>query len=308
MNAIKKVVFVGSKKLGLNCLKSIYNLKPDVLTDIITLDDSKDSRSILKDFEAFAKEKSVNFHIALNRKNFEEIIHEIKPDLGVVIGWYWLLTKEILDFIPAGVVGIHASALPKYRGGAPLVWAMINGENKAGISFFKFDEGMDSGDLIGQEIIKIEIDDTIAQVIQKAEEASLKLINNSYLSLIDQTIKYKKQSTEGATYCAQRNSSDGLIDWHKSAFEVYNFIRAQTKPYPGAFIMFKDKKLIIWEVELAQVDYSGTPGQVVNVDHQGVLVICGDNKPVLLRQVQFENEDEQLAQEAIKSISVRFNI
>jgi len=176
--------------------------------------------------------------------DYYEVIKEIGPEIILVLGWYYMVPKKIRELAKYGAWGIHASLLPKYAGGAPLVWAMIHGEKETGVTLFKLDEGVDDGDIIGQKSFSIEFEDTIKEVYEKAIEASREILVKA-LSGIDR-IELKPQMKSKIELYPQREPGDGEIDLSKTSFEIYNFIRAQSFPYPGAFIRTKDgKKLII---------------------------------------------------------------
>lgn len=303
---INKVVFIGSKKLGLESLKLIYGLAPDVLTSVITINDTQDTRSVYRDLKKYCQTKKIKFYTVLNKKDFNNVVTRLKPDFCVVCGWYWLIDNEILSLIPHGSVGMHGSLLPKYRGGSPLVWAMINGEKETGISLFSFAEGMDNGDIWVQRKITINTADYISDVLDKAEKVLTEILKENYHKILNHKIKPRKQDHRFATYCAQRIPEDGQIDWRKSSKDIFNLVRAQSQPYPGAFACLNWKKIIIWRAKLSNMHYYGTEGQVAKITSEGVYVICGDQKPIILETVQLEGSKEQLAQEVIKSIKVRF--
>jgi methionyl-tRNA formyltransferase len=172
------------------------------------------------------------------------------PDFGLAIGWYYMVPRVVRDLFPLGIAGMHASLLPKYRGGSPLVWAIINGEAKTGVTLFYFDDGVDTGEIISQVEIKITRDDTIKTVYEKATQISRDILRE-YIPLIRQGIAPRiPQDHRVATQFPQRKPEDGLLDWSKSAEEIQNFIRAQTKPYPGAFTFVQGKKVIIWDADV----------------------------------------------------------
>lgn len=150
-NIVKRVLFLGSKKQGLLVLKKIYELSPETLIGIVTIDDRSYTRSMLSEFKLFSKKNSLSLFIAQNKKESEDFIIKVKPDLCMVVGWYWLITQQVLNFVPNGFIGIHNSFLPLFRGGSPLVWAIISGEKKIGFSFFSFTEKIDDGDVWIQE-------------------------------------------------------------------------------------------------------------------------------------------------------------
>jgi methionyl-tRNA formyltransferase len=183
------------------------------------------------------KGKSMNDQLSL--------LESLNPDIILVMGWYYMVPQKIRNTAKHGAWGIHASLLPKYAGGAPLVWAMINGEKSTGVSLFKLSDGVDDGDIIIQKEITIEYDDTINEVYDKvilvSKEILLKAINS-----ID-TIVPIAQNKNMIEVFPQRSPDDGEIDFSKSSFEIYNFIRAQSSPYPGAFFRTSDGKKIVIE-------------------------------------------------------------
>lgn len=301
---MKKVLFIGSKQLGLESLQTMARLSPETLTGVLTFDDSIDDRSALPDFRSFCNEQNVPLHLAQNRKHSEELIKSIAPDLCIVVGWYWLIGKTTLDAVPEGFLGIHASLLPKYRGGSPLVWSIINGEPQIGFSMFSFTEGMDEGDIWIQYAFDLTDEMGIGNALEHIERQVITELDKNYLSILDGSLKPVPQEHDQATYCAGRKAEDGKIDWKRPAREVFNFIRAQSKPYPGAFTYFNDQPLIIWEAAPIDGTYYGTPGQVAMVSANGVIVICGDNRALEISSVHFNGEDTK-ANSVIKSIKIR---
>lgn len=194
----------------------------------------------------------------------------------MVVGWYRIIPETVLSVPARGFVGIHASLLPQYRGGAPLVWAMINGETETGATLFRFDAGMDSGDVIGQERFSIDAADTIAEVVAKAEAAGIAMLEKHVAAILDGTARPTAQRHEDATYCAQRTPADGRIDWSRDAHDVLNFIRAQTRPYPGAFFLdAAGREVRIWRAAPFGQTCEGEPGQAMLIGGHTV-VRCGN--------------------------------
>jgi methionyl-tRNA formyltransferase len=188
----------------------------------------------------------------MNNPEYVAAISALRPDFGLVVGWYHMIPRVIRDLFPKGVAGVHASLLPKYRGGAPLVWAMINGQQKTGVTLFYFADGVDTGDIIAQKVIEISCADTIREVYEKASVVSADLVRELVPLIRQGKAPRCPQNHALATQFPQRKPEDGLIDWTQPAEQIRNFIRAQTKPYPGAFTCLGGKKVIIWDADILQ--------------------------------------------------------
>lgn len=166
-------------------------------------------------------------------KDYETIIKELNLDLILVLGWYYMIPKSIRELAKYGAWGIHASLLPKYAGGAPLNWAIINGEKQTGVTLFRMEDGVDDGDIIAQKAFSIEYEDTIKEVYNKATIASKQILAEILNNI--KNVKFTPQDKNKIEVHPQRNPKDGMIDWHQSAKSIYDFIRAQTLPYPCAY-------------------------------------------------------------------------
>lgn len=255
-----RIVFFGASQLGYDACKLILDNKLAEVAGIFTIpqefpisySDKPVKNVQFADFTGLAEQFNIPIHYVTGKMSmFKEQIQELKPDFLLVIGWYYMVPKSIRELAPLGCAGIHASLLPKYRGGAPLVWAVINGEKEAGISFFYFEDGVDDGDIIAQVSFPILPEDSIADLLKKTNSATLEVVKKYIPMLADGTAPRIIQDASQATYVPQRKPEDGEIDLTKPAEEIYNFIRAQSSPYPGAFIKTADgKKLIIEKVRI----------------------------------------------------------
>jgi methionyl-tRNA formyltransferase len=304
MSKISRVLFIGSKQLGLRVLQEIYLLSPATLIGVLTIDDTCDTRSKFTDFQAFAQSHGLELRIGKNRKNSEEIIEELKPDLCLVVGWYLLISKAALDSVPFGFIGIHNSLLPKFRGGSPLIWPIIKGEKEVGFSFFSFTPGMDDGPIWAQGSVSVAENDYVSSVLKKLENKTIDVLREVYPQVLSCSIKPVEQNHELATYCTQRFPSDGNINWNEHARDIYNFIRAQSDPYPGAFTYFEGRELKIWKARLFRHAYLGTPGQIARIASDGVYIVCGDDRAVILEEVEFGGKRGK-ANDFVKSIKGR---
>ncbi|WP_027720768.1 methionyl-tRNA formyltransferase [Maridesulfovibrio zosterae] len=271
---ISNALFIGSKQLGLNIFKCLQVSSPNIKWSVIHPDDSMDKRNSLKDFKAYAEINEIPFIITKTNREFENSFLSITPQIVFVCGWYQIFRKDMLDLAPFGFWGIHNSLLPKYRGGSPLVWSIIQGDNEIGASIFEIAEGMDEGKILHQVSIPFCEDDCIADALNKIETKLIKELPEKWISLIKGTAVFSFQNHEKATYCAQRIAEDGMINWNQQAETIHNFIRAQSKPYPGAFSYLNGKKITIWRSRVVSHRALGTPGQVYRRLDSSVWVSC----------------------------------
>jgi methionyl-tRNA formyltransferase len=304
---IQRVLFIGSKPSGLQCLKAMHRLAPSSLQGVLTIDDSNDTRTAYPEFVAFADASKVPLWTARSRQEANELIMKQQPELCIVQGWYWLLNATVLNSVIHGFLGIHYSLLPKYRGSSPLVWQIINGEHTIGLSAFYFTPGMDEGDVVAQRSVPLGPDESVAEALCKLERETVRVLEAHYCAILEHRVTAQCQDHSQATYCSQREPEDGVIDWTRSARDVHNFIRAQSAPYPGAFTDYNGAKLTIWRARRHSLSYFGRPGQVVRIANDGVYVTCGDSEAVILEVVQVEGSGALRADQIIRSVRTRFH-
>jgi methionyl-tRNA formyltransferase len=309
MNGMK-VVFIGASKFGMHCLKKILSIKGCHVVGIITNPSTfaisyrpEGVTNVLHtDFHPFAEEHNIEVYVMQNKMTEPLLLEHIiswRPDFILVAGWYHMVPKNIRAIAPTA--GLHASLLPEYSGGSPLVWAIINNEQNTGISFFMLGDGVDNGPLIGQKAVPIFLNDSIATLYERIEKFGLELLEEFLPKIAIGEIKLTSQDESKRRIMPQRHPEDGEINWNWSALRIYNFIRAQTKPYPGAFTYFNNEKLLIWEAKffdyLGHIEGALQPqgGEILGLVHegplQGLLVATANgDHPLLLTKVGFKGE------------------
>lgn len=301
---INKVLFIGSKRQGEKCLAEMLTIAPDSVVAVITIDDSADTRSRFNQIKNLAKQHNKSLFVVGSKNETEKVIRRLLPELCIVIGWYWMFSEALIDDVPYGFLGIHNSLLPKYRGSAPLVWSMINGERELGFSLFEFTAKMDSGLIWHQGSITLQQDMFVEDVLEKIESQCVEFFANQYLDILNQNIVKKKQNEQEATFCAPRIPADGLIDWKQDADTIFNFIRAQSRPYPGAYTYHQGQKLTIWRAYPLDCVYHGTPGQVAISSDDNTVVICGKSTALKIVEIAFDGKDFG-ASDVLNSVKIR---
>ncbi|TDI76008.1 MAG: methionyl-tRNA formyltransferase [Bacteroidetes bacterium] len=302
--AVCRIAFVGCVKEGKECLQEILDAGGEVVAIFTFTDEIAAKTSGAVSFVDISKKYNTPLYKIKNTNTPEtaQLIKEINPDVIFVIGWTRLVNAEILAIPKYGCIGMHASLLPKYRGRAPVNWALINNEKITGNTMILLDDGVDTGDILLQRSISITLADTCGTLYDKVAKAGREMIREIIPHLQKGDLPRKHQNHDEATVMPKRTPEDGLIDWNKSALEIFNWIRALTHPYPGAFTYYQNKKLFIWDAQIAHFpaqECNGEllknavpgPGTVISMS-DGIAVSTGGNEILSLRYLNFEDSDK----------------
>lgn len=209
---------------------------------------------------------------------------ELQPDIVVTAAFGQLLPKELLEAPPLGCINVHASLLPAYRGGAPIHQAVIDGAKETGITIMYMAEKLDAGDIIRQRAIPIEHDDDTGKLFEELSIVGRDLLKETMPSIIDGTNERIPQNEEEVTYAWNISREDERIDWTKGGEAIRNHIRG-LHPWPTAYTTFDGERVKVWWAELEE-GRSGTPGEIVEIREDGVIVASGDATALRLTDVQ----------------------
>ena len=221
-------------------------------------------------------------------------------------GYSRIVKKKFLEIPKYGCINLHASLLPDYRGAAPLNWALINGEKNIGLSIYFVDDGIDTGPIISQEIIRVSIKDNIMNVLKKTLKIYPKILLQVCDDIENRTVIAKPQDREDGSYFTKRFPKDGRIDWESMTdFQVYNLIRALTHPYPGAFFYYKGNKVFVWEAKLEKRNYYGVSGRVAT-RRKGDIVVIAKNRGLRIKKVQMDGKKEVNAEKLFTRVGEDF--
>lgn len=296
-----RVVFIGVVDIGWHCLKALLESKAHVV-GVFTADKQKMVEKsgmhpdYFSEFDDLARKWGVPCHKVDTVSVPLDIarLKGLKPDLIFCIGWPQIVRREILAIPPRGCIGIHPTRLPERRGGAPINWCLIDGLSQSGVTLLYFDEGVDSGDIIAQQEFGITVADTAKTVLGKVTNIAVQLVRTYYPLLERGSAPRTPQDHSRATYTRRRRPEDGTIDWRWTSLIIYNFIRALTLPFPGAFTYWKDGKVTIWESELLtgyRARPTASPGEILDsLKEKGMVVATGDYC-VLVKRVEYNGEN-----------------
>ena len=205
--------------------------------------------------------------------DFAEELSSLEPDVVAVVAYGRIVPHSILKLPPMGCVNVHASLLPKYRGAAPVQWAIINGEDRTGVTTMLMDEGLDTGDILLQEETAIGEDDDAMSLGARLSVLGASLLSRTLEGLASGSIKPCPQSGE-ASYAPPLKKEDGRIDWSLPATRLFNFIRG-TYPWPGAYCSFRGERVTIVRASMAEAGSGCAPGTIVSISPGSVGVCTG---------------------------------
>ena len=283
-----RVVWVSFDEIGRDCLRAAAEAGARVAA-VVTLPMAAEPKpSGWCAFDGVAEELGAELieTANVNAPETVERIGTVAPDLIFVVGWSQLVREDFIALAPRGVFGMHPTQLPKHRGRAPLPWAILSGLASTGVTLFEIvDASADSGGIVGRVDVPISADETASTLFAKVAGAHIELVRALMPALLDGTAPREAQDEKRASDWPKRRPRDGLIDWETRASYLYDWVRAQTRPYPGAFTFLGEERLIVWSARLVDDSERRPAGTVVERRIGGVVVSCGEGT-LLLEEVE----------------------
>lgn len=284
------VVFIGGTQRALVPFRYLAGREEVDIKYAVFMKGHPDEVQYAEQLETMAQEHHIPYIVSdkITRAVIDQT-RSIGPD--VIIGggvWRSMIPSDFFNIPPYGAIGLHGSALPQYRGWAGINWYMINGEKEYRMRMFQVDGGLDSGPLVADrdgnflEVgIGLENEKHIAEILDEFPGVQVKAYGQLVDILLKGDVQFIPQDESAATYTCHRGPEDGEIDWSRSTREVFNFIRAQSRPYPGAFTFFNGHKVILWRVK-PRYDYANYVGRIHgkvvtrDKDADSVVILTGD--------------------------------
>lgn len=209
-------------------------------------------------------------------------------DVALVIAYGRILPKAVLEAPRRGCMNLHASLLPKYRGAAPITWAVVDGETKTGVSLMQMDEGMDTGPVFSMREVAIGPDETAGELAGALADCAAKVVRDDLCRAVSGDLVAVPQDHERATHARMLTKEDGRIRWELAATRVHDHVRGMS-PWPGAFTTLAGKTLKILETRVAEGEAGAPPGTVVEARKDSVVIACGEGR-VSIRRAQLEGK------------------
>lgn len=292
-----RIVFMGTPEAGAKVLSDLISAKHEILA-VVTQPDRPKGRGQKISFSP-VKELALKYALPIQQPEkvkgnevFISFLKSLNPEIIVVVAYGKILPKEILAIPKYGCVNVHASLLPKYRGAAPIQWAILSGEKETGVTIMKLEELLDTGEIILQEKVKIEEEDDAVTLSKKIFDLGSKLLLKALEEIAQGKAKYVKQNEAAATYAPAITKESAEIDWRKSAVQIHNRIRAMV-PWPVAHTFYKEKLLKIWKSEIHLADLETRyklPGTIVGIIKKVGFIVATGKGHLLVTSVQPEGK------------------
>jgi methionyl-tRNA formyltransferase len=284
MRRAMRLVWVSFDVMGRDCLAAAAEAGAEVAA-VVTLPGPVDpNRSGQCSFEQIAAELEAGLIETADVNSPETIaaVRAVEPDLIFIVGWSQLVLDEFIGLARHGVFGMHPTLLPKHRGRAAIPWAILSGLAKTGVTLFEIVDGTaDSGPIVGQLEVPLAPDETATTLYERITEAHVELVRELVPQLLAGSAPRLDQDTRRASAWPKRTPADGIIDWDTRARFLYDWVRAQARPYPGAFTYLGDEKVVVWRARPVELDDEAPAGTVVGHEGEDAIVACGEGGLVL---------------------------
>ncbi len=298
-----RVVFMGTPDFSVPALERIAT-EHEVVA-VVTQKDKPKGRGMSVGYTP-VKESALKLNIPIyqpdkvKEESFVEELRKLNPDVIVVIAFGQILSNEILTLPKYGCINVHASLLPKYRGAAPIQWAVIDGEEKSGVCTMKMDEGLDTGDIIDVDEITLDPKETGGSLFDKLAKLGGELILKTLQNLEFGKATFIKQDDSKSTYAKKMTKELGHIDFTKDAESIERLIRG-LNPWPSAFTYLDGKVMKIWDADV--VDACGVPGTVISEEKDSFVIATG-SKALKVNELQLEGKKRMKASDFLNGRSI----
>ena len=302
-----RVVFMGTPDFSVPTLQKLIDEKHEILA-VVTQPDKAKGRSKAVQFTP-VKELAVKYDIPViqpvkirNNEEFYNTMKELNPDVCVVVAFGQILPKEILELPKYGCVNVHGSLLPKYRGAAPIQWAVINGEKEAGVTTMQMDTGIDTGDMFKKAVIPVAEDETGGSLFDKLSNVGADLLIETLKDIEAGTAKAEKQNEEESSYVKMFTKEFGQIDFNQSAAKIECLVRG-LNPWPSAYTSLHGKTLKIWRARVGDTKESQKPGTIIDVAKDSFTVMTGEGALKIL-EMQLEGKKRMPTDAFLRGYSI----
>jgi methionyl-tRNA formyltransferase len=287
-----RTVWVSFDTIGRDCLEAAAEVGAEIV-GVVTLPGPIDpNRSGQCSFDEPAARLGAELVVTTDVNSEETLgaVTALAPELIFVVGWSQLVREPFIGLAREGVFGMHPTLLPRHRGRAAIPWAILSGLARTGVTLFEItDPTADSGAIVGQVFLEISPHETATTLFERVATAHVDLIRELMPRLLERRAPRIPQDPRRASSWPKRTPADGIIDWETRAPYLYDWVRAQTRPYPGAFTFLGEQKVVVWRARPVELEAPAAAGTVVATGPDGPVVACGEGG-LLLEDVETAGE------------------
>lgn len=300
----KKIVFMGTPEISTYALNALLDKGYDVVA-IVSQPDKPSGRKnkiIYSDVKKIALEKNISLFQPNKIKEIKQELINLKPYGYVTCAFGQFIPDEILEIPEFGCVNIHASLLPKYRGGAPIHWSIINGDNETGVCLMKSIKKMDAGDVYCYKKVEIEDNDTTSTLFKKMNKLVYDIAYYDLEKVFSQEYLPQKQDESLVSFAYNITKENEKINFNTSAKNIRNLIRGLSDK-PGAYCLLDNKKIKLFNCELTNTKSISNPGTIVNISKQGLEISTTDFN-ILVKEIQFEGKNRNHVSQVVNGNTI----
>ena len=299
-----KLIFMGTPEFAVPSLSKLIEDGHEI-PSVFSQPDKPVGRSArlqMPPVKLLAIEHGIQVIQPLKLKSNDEVkshFQEVSPDACIVAAYGKILPSWLLEIPRLGCINVHASLLPKYRGAAPINWAIANGEATTGVTIMQMDPGMDTGPTLSRRATEIGPQETAPELSVRLSQMGADLLSETLPLIEAGRITPQSQNDSEATYAPLLKREHGLIDWSLTARQLSNRVRA-FQPWPGTYTTFRDQKLIIWKASESNEEFSnGLVGSIIEIDRLGFSIACADRSVLRIEEIQLEGKKRMAARDFV---------
>lgn len=292
-----RVVFLGTPGFAVPSLNALISSGHEIAAVFTQPDRPKGRGKQVAESPVKRAARAVDLSILqperIRRPEIVELLKGLAPEVMVVVGYGQIIPRTIIDLPKHGILNVHASLLPKYRGAAPIQWAIANGETQTGVTIMQIDAGLDTGDMLLKAPVAIDPDETAPELSARLALLGAELLIDALQQIARNTIHREKQNEAEATHARVLKKEDGLIDWSRPARHIYNRLRGFA-PWPGVFTSFRRQQLLVLSARVAEHP-PPSPGTLQS-DNRRLFAGCGENSALEFLELQLSGKKRMSAQ------------
>ena len=305
-----KVIFMGTPDFAVGTLEALIAAGHEVVL-VVTQPDKPKGRGKEMAFPP-VKEVALRHQIPvfqpvkIREDSCIEQLEDCHADIMVVVAFGQILPQEILDLTPHGCINVHASLLPKYRGAAPIQWAIIDGEEQTGVTTMQMDAGLDTGDMLLKAEVPIQEDETGGSLHDKLMQVGAALCVETLVGVEAKTLVHERQGESKTAYAKMLDKHLGNIDWTKSAQEIERLVRG-LNPWPSAYSYLEDKMVKVWEAQVAEGNTKAEAGEITQIEKDGFYVQTGSGQ-LIIKELQIQGKKRMKADAFLRGYQLTENM